>query len=159
MPRKGGSLFMKEVEIALSRIETVSNTLNQTSDLLSQKIVEIESALNHYKLGIWAWLEEPLSYRLESDGNGVEVEVSCHFGYGKIRDKWGLLVQERLDYDPEVRAPLFLKDAPRDIRARAVERIPELLKCVTEKAADLSREIAKKTQLAEQIAASLKKAK
>ena len=150
---------MKEVEVALKHIEAVSNTLNQSSDLLSQKIVEIESALNHYKLGIWAWLEEPLFYRLESDGNGVDIEVSYHFGYGKIRDKWGLLIHERLDYDPEARAPLFLKDAPRDIRARAVERIPELLKCIAEKAAELSREIMKKTELAEQIAASLKKTK
>jgi len=150
---------MKEVEVALKHIETVSNTLNQSSDLLSQKIVEIESALNHYKLGIWAWLEKPLFYRLESDGNGVDVEVSYHFGYGKIRDKWGLLIHERPDYDPEILSPLFLKDAPRDIRVRAVERIPELLKCVTDKAAEFSREIMKKTELAEQIAASLKKTK
>jgi len=157
MPRKGGSLFMKEVEATLKHIEAVSNTLNQSSDLLSQKIVEIESALNHYKLGIWAWLEEPLFYRLESDGNGGDVEVSYHFGYGKLRDKWGLLVHERLDHDPEDRAPLFLKDAPRDIRARAVESIPKLLKCIAEKGAELSREIMKKTELAEQIAASLKK--
>jgi hypothetical protein len=150
---------MKEVEAALKHIEAVSNTLNQSSDLLSQKIVEIESALNHYKLGIWAWLEEPLFYLLESDGNGVDVEVSYHFGYGKIRDKWGLLIHERFDFDPEARAPMFLKDAPRDIRARAVERIPDLLKRIAEKAAELSREIMKKTELAEQIAASLKKTK
>jgi hypothetical protein len=159
MPRKGGSLIMKEVEIALKHIEAVSNTLNQSSDLLSQKIVEIESALNHYKLGIWAWLEEPLFYRLESDGNGTDIEVSYHLGYGKIRDKWGLLVHERPDYDTEAIEPVFLKEAPRDIRARAVERIPDLLKCIAEKAAEFSREIVKKTELAEQIAASLKKTK
>jgi hypothetical protein len=159
MPRKGGSLFMKEVEVALKQIEAVANTLNQTSDLLSQKIVEIESALNHYKLGIWAWLEEPLFYRLESDGNGGDIEVSYHLGYGKIRDKWGIVLHERPDYDPEAIDPVFLKEAPRDIRARAVERIPELLKCTAEKAAELSREIAIKTELAEHIAASLKKTK
>ncbi len=150
---------MKEVEVVLKHIEAVSNTLNQSSDLLSQKIVEIESALNRYKLGIWAWLERPLFSQLESNGNGVDIEVSYHFGYGKIRDKWGLLIHERPDYDPEALSPLFLKDAPRDIRACAVERIPELLKCIAEKAAELNREIMKKTELAEQIAASLKKTK
>jgi hypothetical protein len=150
---------MREVEIPLERIEAVSNTLNQNSDRLSDKIVEIESALNHYKLGIWAWLEEPLYYRTESDVDGTEFEVSCHLGYGKIRDKWGLVVHERYDNEPEPTNPTFLKDAPRDIRARAIGRIPELLKCVAEKAADLSREIATKTELAEQIAISRKKTK
>src|SRR5258708_22094191 len=140
MPRKGGSLFMKEVQATLQHIEAVSHILNRSSDLLSQKIVEIESALNDYKLGIWAWLGQPLFYRLESDANGEDVEVSYYLGYGKIRDKWGLLVHERPDYDAEAIDPVFLKEAPRDIRARAVERIPDLLKCIAEEAADLSRE-------------------
>ena len=60
MPGKADAYMNQEVQAALRRIETVSKTLNQASDQLSQKIVEIETALNHYKLGIRAWLKKPL---------------------------------------------------------------------------------------------------
>jgi hypothetical protein len=148
---------MNEVESALKHIEVLANSLNQKSDLLSQKIVEIESALNQYKLGIWAWLDEPLLYRMESDGNGHDFEVAHVLGYGKIRDKWGILLHERPDFDPETIDPIFLKDAPRDIRICAVDRIPTLIERIAEKAAELSQQITEKTKVAERIAASLKK--
>jgi hypothetical protein len=150
---------MKDVGTALHQIEVLSQTLNQSSDLLSQKIVEIESAINQYKLGVWAWLEQPLFHQMESDGNGHDMEMTYHLGYGKVRDKWGILMHQRLDYDPESFEPIFLKDAPRDIRVRAIDHISELIERIAAKAAEVNQQVAQKTKLAEQIAASLKRAK
>ena len=83
--------------------------------------------------------------------------VITSLGYGKIREKWGLLVNTYPDYDPESDNVVFLKDAPREVRALAVERIPELLELIADKAAKLNQRIAEKAQLADDIAASLKK--
>jgi hypothetical protein len=148
----------REVASALKRIDTVAKTLNQTSDQLSQKIVEIETLLNQYKLGIWAWLEKPLSEEPDSDDTGqYRWTVVTSLGYGKIREKWGLLINEYPDYDPEAGRVVFLKDASREVRASAVQLIPGLLDCIADKAAELNKQIAEKAELADEIAASLKK--
>ncbi len=148
----------RELASAFKRIDAVAKTLNQTSDLLSQKIIEIETSLNQYKLGVWAWLEKPLSEQNDSDDTGrYRWTVITNLGYGKIREKWGLLIDMHPDYDPESGNVVFLKDVSREIRALAIERIPELLDCIADKAAKLNREIAKKAELADEIAASLKK--
>jgi hypothetical protein len=149
----------REVASALKRIDTVAKTLNQTSDQLSQKIVEIETALNQYKLGVWAWLEKPLLEEPDCDETArYQWQLVTNLGYGKIREKWGLLISVYPDYDPdENSSTVFLKEAPRGVRALAVERIPELLARIADEAANLNQQIAEKAELANEIAASLKK--
>jgi hypothetical protein len=158
MPGKADAYMNQEVRAALKRIDTVARTLNETSDKLSQKIVEIESALNQYKLGVWAWLEKPLSEQDDCDDSGqYQFKVVTDLGYDKIREKWGFVVNIYADYNPEDARPTFLKDASREVRALALSRIPELLECIAEKAAKLNQDIAEKAELADEIAASLKK--
>jgi hypothetical protein len=157
-PERAEAYMNRQTASALKRIETVSRTLNQTSDQLSEKIVEIESHLNEYKLGVWAWLEKPLSEQIESDEKmTVQYTIITSLGYGKIREKWGFVISVYPDYDPSDPNLTFLKDTSREIRAEAIDRIPELLECIAEKAAKLSEKIAEKAELADEIAASLKK--
>ncbi|MCH8947923.1 MAG: hypothetical protein IH789_09905, partial [Acidobacteria bacterium] len=45
-----------KAEAALKKLASLSKNLNEASDELSRQIVALESALNGYKLGVWAWL-------------------------------------------------------------------------------------------------------
>jgi hypothetical protein len=148
----------RQVASVLKRLDAVSKTLNQTSDQLSEKIVEIESQVNQYKLGVWVWLEKPLSEEADSDDTGqYQYTIITSLGYGKIREKWGFIISVCPDFDPSEPKLTPLKDESREIRAAAIDRIPELLECIAETAAKLSEKIAEKADLADEIAASLKK--
>jgi hypothetical protein len=147
----------QKIESALKRIETTAKTLNQSSDELSKRIADIESALNKYKLGLWVWLDKPILEEHESDESERYhwKELYC-FGYGKLREKWGLLINVYPDYDPEPNL-VFLKDAPREIRVVAIDRIPDLLERIAEEATKLNQRVMEKAELAGQIAAALNK--
>jgi hypothetical protein len=148
----------RQVISALERISAASKTLNQNSDQLSEKIVEIEAQLNCYKLGVWAWLDKSLNEEtVAGDQASPEFTIVTSLGYGKIREKWGFVIGVCTDYDPSDTELTFLKDASRELRAKAVDQIPELLDCIAEKAAKLSENISKKAELADEIVKSLKK--
>lgn len=51
-----------------------------------------------------------------------------------------------------------LSQRARDIRVKAIDHIPELIERIAVKAAEMNQQVSEKTKLAEQIAASLKKA-
>jgi hypothetical protein len=143
---------------ALERISTASKTLNQNSDQLSEKIVEIEAQVNCYKLGVWAWLDKSLNEEMVAgDQASPSFTIITSLGYGKIREKWGFVISVYADYDPSEPDLTFLKDASRELRAKAVDQIPELLDCIAEKATKLSENISKKAELADEIVKSLKK--
>ncbi len=148
----------QNIETALKRIETTARTLNQTSDKLSQRIAEIESALNKYKLGLWVWVDKPILEEDQADESGRYQwkDLYC-LGYGKLREKWGLLISMYPDYDPEEPNLVFLKDAPREIRLVAIDRIPDLLERIAEEATNLNQKVMEKAELAEQIATALNK--
>jgi hypothetical protein len=143
-----------QLATALKRLESVSKTLNQTSDELSERILEIESRVNQYKLGVWVWLEKPLLEEIDF-AEQYQYTIVTSLGYCKIGDKWGFVISVYPDYDPGEPKLTFLKDASREIRASAIDRIPELLECIVDGAAKLNDKIAEKAELAREIANSL----
>src|SRR6266566_7253325 len=85
------------VETSLKQLSSLSKSLNEVSDELSKQISAIESALNEFKLGIWAWAKEPVlteSELSDPDENGQRFPFNYNhlLGYGKHRGKWGLLI-------------------------------------------------------------------
>ena len=145
----------------LKQLASISHSLNEASDLLSKRIAEVESALREYKLGVEAWIDlvREEEEQIAGDGKRYIVTRVHQVGYGKQNGKWGLLVAEWYDefFDPsDVRAS-FLRDAPRDIRLAAVDKLPDLLKALAEKAGQVSGDAVKKAEQARQIAAGLSK--
>jgi hypothetical protein len=150
------------VDAALRQLSSVSHSLNRASDGLSKSLADVESALSAYKLGVSAWVELGREKELsepEGDGRRYEWSLVHLLGYGKHKGKWGLLVatycEETFEgaYDQEQ----FLRDAPRDTRLAAVEKLPDLLNALTKEASRVAQEAAKKAEKARQIAAGLGK--
>jgi hypothetical protein len=75
-------------------------------------------------------------------------------GYGKHRGKWGLLVSYGWEDSDETEV-IFLRDAPREVRIKAVDRIPGLLDALIQEMSALTQEASKKASEAKELAASL----
>jgi hypothetical protein len=146
------------VEATLSKLAYVSDSLNKSSDSLSAQILEVESALQRYCLGVSAWVmisswdvEVPVIGAMDTN----VTRMSC-LGYGKFCGKWGLLISECEDIPFEGNVS-FLREASRDVKLEAVGKLPDLLKALLKKATDMATEATAKAQVTREIAASLKK--
>ena len=155
-PKAGG--MSAKLESSLSQIASLSKPLNEASDQLSKQLADIESALNSYELGIRAWLKDPLvSEEVESENAGWPILHDVYrLGYDKYNRKWGLLVCSGIEEFGEEYIG-FLRDAPREIRLKAVDKIPELVNLLVQQLAKTTEEASKKAAQAEEIVAALSK--
>ena len=149
-----------KVETSLKQLSLLSKSLNEASDELSKQISAIESAINEFKLGIWAWVRKPILTEFElsdPDEKGQRFELNYHYrlGYGKHNAKWGLLVSYRWEANEEDMEIEFLRDTSREIRIKATERIPELLDALAKEMSALTQETSKKASEAKELAAAL----
>ena len=144
-----------ELEGSLNQIASLSRTLNEASDQLSKQLSEIEAALNAFAAGIWVWAKRPIKKEYETD---PAIAYVHELGYGKLNGKWGLLVSSGWeDAEPEGIETKFLRDAPRDIRLRAMDEMPQLLEAFAQKLAETTEETTKKVLRAKEIAVALSK--
>jgi hypothetical protein len=147
-------------EDTLSKLAYVSDSLNKSSDSLSGQILEVESALQRYGLGISAWVmisswdvEVPVIGAMDTN----LTRMLC-LGYGKYIGKWGLLISQcDDDVVPSEGNVSFLREASRDVKLEAVGKLPDLLKALLKKATEVANEATSKAGATGEIAASLKK--
>ena len=147
------------VEETLGKLAYVSDSLNKASDSLSEQILEVESALQRYGLGVSAWVMIS-SWEVEVPVIGAmdtNVTRMLCLGYGKYIGKWGLLVSECDDDIPDTGNVSFLREEPRDVKLEAVGKLPDLLKELLKKATEIATETTAKADVTREIAASLKK--
>jgi len=146
---------------ALKQLSAVSSSLNQASDKLSQHLAEVETSIGTYKLGVSVWIDLRKEKQWSdpgTDGRCYEWTAVDLLGYGKLKGKWGLLVASYCEETFEGDAKeCFLRDAPRDTRLAAVEKLPDLIKALTKEAAKVAEDATKKAERTRQIAAGLGK--
>ncbi len=144
------------VDTALKQLAAASKILNEASDKLTSQLALIESALAEYRLGISAWVELGREKESNTDDEGNQFLLTWveQLGYGKHHGKWGLLVNGWHEGN-EPEEPIFLRDAPRETRLRAVEKVPVLLVALAEKANKLAGDTARKAEEAGKLAESM----
>ena len=157
--RIGGKPMKNSIEATLSKLAYVSDSINKSSDSLSKQILEVESALQRYCLGVSAWV---LIYSWEVEvpvigAMNTNVTRMLCLGYGKYCGKWGLLVSQcDDDVVPSEGNVSFLRDASRDVKLEAVGKLPDLLKELLKKATEVANEASAKAGVTQEIAAGLK---
>ncbi len=148
---------------ALAKLTSLSQALANASDQLSQHIIEMESALEDLNFGLWAWVkDDPLQIDevsgVDKDGKHTTIHLIQQLGYGKHNGKWAFLVasgsEESWDTDAKIS---LLRNAPRDIKLRAMDRIPQLLDSLIEEVTRMMEETQQKAQEAKGIATGLRK--
>jgi hypothetical protein len=148
-----------KVESTLKKLASVSQSLNQASDLVTSRIAEVETALREYKLGVEAWVDIRRWYDegQYTDGSWYRLGRTQRLAYGKKDAKWGLLTYIIAEESDEYEEFAFLREAPRDIRLTAIDKLPALLEALVERAVQTAQEATKKAEKAGQIAAGLAK--
>ena len=148
---------------ALAKLTSLSQALDNVSDQLSQNIKEIESALDELNCGFWAWVkDDPLQVDeisgTDKDGKQTSVHLIQQLGYGKHSGKWSFLVasgtQESWDTDATI---TLLRDASRELKLRAMDRVPKLLDLLAEGLTRITEETAQRAIEAKNIATGLRK--
>ena len=139
MPIKKEPLFQKS-QLAFQKLTAAALTLNSASDKLGQSIAELDASLKKLNLGISSWVE----FSTWSSPEGLEHSVE-KLGYDKINGKWGIAIRtiaghESFPEEADEEEWLF-NDAPRALRIRATEMIPNLIDLLTKNAIETTKQV------------------
>jgi hypothetical protein len=141
----------------LKQLSVASEALNNVSTIFNEQLQVIEEALGSYNLGVSAWAQ---ACSIDengtcSDGSEIHFTKQISVGYDKRGGKWCLMascfIPEWEDHEEWI-----LRDAPRDVRLKAIVGIPGLLEKLIEEAKKLTAEVTKKASEARMLAASIK---
>ena len=113
-----------------SRLQDLSNSLNKKSDELNESLKAFEAMLASFRLGVEAWVRPSLE--TSTDDHGIEYATTL--GYSKASGNSCLTLAYRNSMDDEG-SYVPLNQASRELRIKAVEQLPKLLKAL-ENAAD-----------------------
>ncbi len=146
----------------LKRLGALAQDLNEASDVISKQIVALESALNALRLGVWAWVVISRESELttpDENGKYYELHHMHMLGYGKHKGEWALLVDnytEEFD-EGDSRSVTLLREAKRDVKLEAVEKLPDLLQEIEKKATEMAKNASEKATELSDLAQSLRK--
>ena len=140
MSKQRDSLPMKRVTELLPSLAATAANLNNASKELTEVIERLNGALQRLNLGVTAWVE--LKDYSESDDS---ISWSQELGYSRIGREWRLTLRNTkhdhsLD-EFEVLDAWPFNEAPRELRVRAIGKIPQLLKKLDQVANEIVEEI------------------
>jgi hypothetical protein len=146
----------ERVQSSYLQLSAVASDLNIASDELGRCINDIDTALKKLNLGVEVWVQIRSGQEQDSPYYWSE-----NIGYGKISGKWGVALCTRSgDYSSheETGEGWLFNDAPRSLRLSAIEKIPDLLKRLSEEAVATTKKINEKLGAAQEVANAVKKA-
>ncbi len=137
-----------------ARLEELSSRLNASSDTVNQAIKRVESKLASLRIGVEAFVHEPLETEdvFTDDGKLVGSEER-RLGYAKNKGAWSLVVLRYLEVRDDPSEPRYtpLQQASRELRIKAIYQIPALLDELVRSAEATLKDIEKARAVAESI--------
>jgi hypothetical protein len=136
-------------------LSVAAETLNNASDELSKLVAELDSTLKSLNIGLNCWVDIAGPWHSPDGSRTYREQV----GYTKRSGKWGIALRTMDDctYEEDANVEEWaFSDAPRQLRLRAVDRIPELLDEMVKEAAKFTKEIADKTQEVQRVVSAVK---
>jgi hypothetical protein len=136
---------------AFVRLAESAANLNAVSDDLGKPILALDRALRELNLGVTSWINC-------GGWENQNAQFEDHLlGYCKVAGKWGVALSVMKgtrgfeEFAKEDGEWLF-NDAPRALRAEAVEKLPELIEALVEVADDTATKIRQQTGVARELA-------
>jgi hypothetical protein len=130
----------KRVHDSCRQLAEVAPTLNSASDRLGVSVSKLEDHIKPLGLGVTSWV--PFSSWHSQDGFQYSFE---EIGYAKIGGKWGIAIRTRSGneaYPEDDGDSWAFNEAPRDLRVRAVAKIPDLLEKLIKDTASMAKTVA-----------------
>jgi hypothetical protein len=149
-----GDSLAERVQSSYLQLSSVASDLNAVSDELGKSVAEIDAVLKRLNLGISVWVH--------INSWGDEDYSFEDIGYAKVDGKWGIALQtvsgnERWPDQDHVEQWLF-SDAPRKLRLASIEKLPEMLKKLSEEAVETTKKIKGKLAEVKEVATAVKTA-
>jgi hypothetical protein len=143
-----------KVDSHLKELAAAAKTLNVVSDELTTHVSAIEVVLNKLNLGVRAHVVAQSSSNI--DGS---ITNYVRLAYGKSSGKWGFVIEQFTDdqnWDEFLNFESWsFKDAPRELRIVAVDKIPELLEALVKSSGEIAAKMTKKVGYTKELAAHL----
>ena len=141
------------VSNAFGRLKASATHLNSVSDDLGKLVSQLDAALQRLNLGVSQWVVVE-----RHDGEHDTISM-VELGYEKIGSKWGIAIRTRsgfADAPEEINEDAWLfSDAPRSLRIKSVDMIPEMLVKLSEAADATSEKMSKKVALVQDVVAAI----
>ena len=142
----------EQIRSSFSELTRATEYLNRVSDGLSEAINALDEALSNLNVGIVSWV----TFASCDDDDQPWIRTTEELGYSKVRNKRGIslrVVQHNDQIDEvEVESEWLFNEAPREMRIRAVDHLPELIKALTTEATSTAKRVAAKALFASKLA-------
>jgi hypothetical protein len=135
--------------LSIDKLSETATTLNSASRKLNESVEKLNAALKQLNLGVPAWFQT----WVHEDNSVSDVE---EIGYARVKGRWGIVIRKTIDFhngpDPDENEWHFA-DAPRDLRIRNIEFLPQLIDKLNADTADVAAKLSERANDAEALAA------
>lgn len=137
----------EEPSVSFHELSAAAAYLNKATDQLKETIEGLDASVGALNIGLVVWVI--VEHHIDPDDDArYEAE---QIGYAKVNGSWRIAVRrvvadERDCGPPEVREIWPFNDAPRDLRLRAVEKLPNLIEELAKKAIQTAEAVNQKLQ-------------
>jgi hypothetical protein len=143
----------RRVQDSFRKIPVVATSLNNASDSLNNSAKRIEAVLKKHPLGVASWVK--FTDSSSADGMAYYYE---QVGFAKINGRWSLAIRtvagdERADDDKVETWPF--NEAPRGLRVKAVNKLPDLLEQLVKDGNEMIQEVTKQVKAVDFLADAL----
>jgi prefoldin subunit 5 len=144
-----------KIQTNFQALSAVASSLNAASDEFTQVIGALDEALKKLNIGLTVWV----IFGDRGDENDPAQYNCDQIGYCKVDGKWGIALRhiwghEGFDAHNED-GPWLFKDGPREMRLRSVDKIPDLIKALSEEASSTTKRIQEKTKEVRELAGAI----
>jgi uncharacterized phage infection (PIP) family protein YhgE len=144
-----------KIQSNFQALSAVASSLNSASDEFTQVIGTLDEALKKLNIGLTVWV----IFEDRGDEHDPSRYDCDQIGYSKVDGKWGIALRhiwghEAFDAHNED-GPWSFKDAPREMRLRSADKIPELIKALSNEASSTTKKIQEKTKELRELAGAI----
>ena len=140
----------ERIAVAVKALIASGESINGVSSQLAKPIASLERSLKRLNLGVACWT------MINSGTEGEDHYWSQEVGHSRINRRWCLAIRtiEGPEHDPE-RMSLEewpFSDAPRHLRAKAVDKLPDLIEALVKVTDATASRLKKKVAPAQEVA-------
>jgi|HubBroStandDraft_6_1064221.scaffolds.fasta_scaffold00501_20 hypothetical protein len=144
-----------KLQSSYQELSRASSDLNSASDLLGNAVTILDESLARLNIGVTTWV----TFKRWTDDDSPDVSVAERLGYAKVNNKRGLAIKvvdvDDGNGDESTQNEWLFNDAPRELRLRAIEAVPELIQSMTREARDTAKRVRVKADVALELAAAI----
>ena len=130
-----------KIQISFRQLSDAANSLNKLSDDFGKLASDLDSSMQRLNPGVSAWVT---FYNVSTDLVAMETTTQ-QIGYARIEGKWSLAIRsymENLGKEGWYGMKEWrFNDAPRDMRMRSIEQLPNLCELLANEASKAAMEV------------------